>query len=94
MHVSSCLVNLFKSQKASEKIVLIIGCPVPGKAKAFAQTEHRLEVGDCSPCRFEGLEAAGLLPVIRGADKNSHCSCSDPKVVTSKKRPQTLAITI
>lgn len=52
--------NLLQSEEARKQIVLIVNGPASGKAKAFPQSQDRLETLDGSLRRFAGLEAAVL----------------------------------
>ena len=60
----SRFVNLLKSEEAPEQVILVVDCPVAGKAEAFPQPQHRFEPGDRPARRFEGLEAADLGHVL------------------------------
>lgn len=61
-------VNFLKSEEVCEQIVLVVDGPIADEAEALSLPQHRLEAGDCSLCRFEGLEAADLRHVFLHAE--------------------------
>ena len=58
------LVNLLKSEESRDQIILIVDGPATGETETLSQPQRRLEAGNRSARRSEGLKAADLRHVL------------------------------